>query len=48
MDAVIRHWVVVVAATEEGMEELDLLIRYLETYFYANNGLIASPQPGRM
>ena len=29
MDAVIRHWVTVVAEMEEGMEVLDLMIQYL-------------------
>ena len=46
--SVIRHWVTVVAATKKGVEGLDLFIRYLAPNFYANNGLIASPQPNIM
>ena len=45
VDSVIRHWVTAVVATEKGVYGIDLTIRYLESYFYANCGLIASPQP---
>ena len=48
VEAVIRHWVAVVAATEEGMEGLGLLIWDLAEYFYANNGIVASNQPERL
>ena len=41
VDTVIHHWVMVVAPTEAGMEGLGLSIRYLESYFCGNNGLIA-------
>ena len=43
--AVIRHWVKVVAETRKGVEGLDLFIRYLAAYFYANNGIVALTQP---
>ena len=45
VDAVIRHWVTVVAATEAGTEGLGLLIWDLVAYFYADDGLVASTQP---
>ena len=48
MDAVIFHWVMVVEATKEGMEGIYLSIQYMASYFYANNVLIASPQPERL
>ena len=44
VDAVIRHWVTVVASTKEGMGGLDLLIQDMTTYFYTNDGLVTSPQ----
>ena len=47
-DAVIRHWVKVVAATEEGKEGLGMSIRDLVEYFYADNGLVALTQPERL
>ena len=48
MDSVIRHWVMVVAATMEGKEGLGLLIRNLEAYLYAEDGLVASTQEDRL
>ena len=33
LEAVTRHWVMVVAATKEGMEGVGLSILYLEAYF---------------
>ena len=48
VDAIIHHWVTVVAPTKDGMEVLGLSIRYLSAYFYANNGLVASAQPERL
>ena len=47
MDAVIRHWVAMAAATEEGIDGLNLSIQDLVAYFYSDNGLIASTQPER-
>ena len=46
--SIIYHWVIVVTAPEEGMEVFELLIHDLVTYFYANNVIVASPQPERM
>ena len=37
VDAVIRQWVMVVAASKEGKEGLGLLIWDMAAYFYANN-----------
>ena len=37
MDAIIHHWVIVLAAIEAGTEVLSLFIRYLAEYFYAND-----------
>ena len=48
VDAVISHWVTVVAPTEEGIQGLGLSIRYLVTYFYADDGLVALTQPERL
>ena len=48
VDTVIRHWVTVVVATEEVTGGLGMLIRDLASYFYANNGLVASTQPERL
>ena len=45
VDAVIRHWVTVVMPIEAGMGGLGLTIIDLVSYFYADNGLVASPQP---
>ena len=48
LDDVIYHWVMVVAATEEGMEMLSMLMQDLTAYFHANNGIIALNQPERL
>ena len=48
VDFIIRHWVTVVAETEEVTEGLGLSLRDLAAYFYANDGLIVSTQPERM
>ena len=48
MDAVIRHWVTVVAKTEACTEGLGLSIWDLALYLYADNGLITSTQPDRL
>ena len=48
VDAVIRHWVTVVAEIEAGTEVLGLLIQYFVPYFYSDNGLAASTQPERL
>ena len=47
MDAVIHHWVTVVAPTVDGLEVWDLSLGELVSYFYANNGLVVSTQPER-
>ena len=44
VDAVIRHWVMVVTPKEAGMERLDLTIIDLSAYFYSDNVLMASTQ----
>ena len=48
LDAFIRHWVTVVAATKEGLESIDLPIRDMAAYFYSDDGLVASPQLERL
>ena len=48
MDAVILHWVKVVAATEAGAEGLGVLIQVLAAYFYADNGIFVLTQPERL
>ena len=48
VDAVVRHWVTVVAKYTSGPEGLGRLIQHPETYLYANHGLIASTQVGRL
>ena len=48
MYAVICHWVTVVEATEECMEGLGTSIHDLTVYFYSNDGLVVSTQPGRL
>ena len=48
VDAVIRHWVTVVAEIEAGTEVLGLLIQYFVPYFYSDDGLAASTQPERL
>ena len=48
MDAVIHHWVVVVAAAEVSLEGLGMSIKDLAAYLYADDGLVASTQPKRM
>ena len=42
VEDVIRHWVEVVAPTEDGTEVLGLSIQDLAAYFYAEDGLITS------
>ena len=48
VDSTICYWVLVVAPTEDGTEELGLSIQDLLEYFYANNDLIASTQLERL
>ena len=48
VDAVISHWVTVVAPTKEEIEGLGLSIQDLAAYFYADDGLVASTQPERL
>ena len=48
VDAIIRHWVVVVAATEAGTEGLSTSMQDLVVYLYADNGLVASTHPERL
>ena len=44
VDAIIHNWVTVVTETEGGREGIGLSIRYLEAYFYADDGLVALTQ----
>ena len=41
VDAAIRHFLMVVAATEAGAEGLSVAIQDLVAYFYSDNGLVA-------
>ena len=47
-DTIIRHWVTVVEAKEEGMEGLGMLIQDLAAYFYADGELFALKKPERL
>ena len=42
VDAVIRHWMAVVAPAKDVTEVLGLSIQDLAAYFYANDGLVTS------
>ena len=44
----ICHWVAVVEETKEVMERIELLIRDIETYFNADDGIVASTQLERL
>ena len=48
MESIIYHWVMLIAATEEGIEGLGLLILYLTEYFYVDNGIVTSNQLERL
>ena len=48
INVVIQHWVNVLMPKESGTGDLGLTIIDLETYFYANDGLMASTQPERL
>ena len=48
VDAVIRHWMMVVNPIEVGTGGLGLEIIYLVAYLYANNGLVESNQLERL
>ena len=45
VDAVIRHWVMVVAATKAVVGGLGATIQDLTAYFYVGGGIVASTQP---
>ena len=45
LDAVIRHWVTVVALAEAGVEVLRDTIQELADFFYADDALVASLPP---
>ena len=45
VDAVIRHWVTVVALAEAGVEVLRDTIQELADFFYADDALVASLPP---
>ena len=48
VDAVIRHWVMVVAATKAVVGGLGATIQDLTAYFYVGGGIVASTQPERL
>ena len=48
VDAIICHWVTVVAPTAGRLEGRDLLLGKLAAYLYADDGIIASTQPERL
>ena len=50
VDAFIRHWVTVVGRTQEGakQEGLGTSIQALLELFYANDGLVVSPESARL
>ena len=48
VDAVIFHWVTVVATSKAGMGGLGLTSIDLTAYFYANDGIVTLTQPERV
>ena len=48
VDTVIRHWVIVAAPTEVGMEGLGETIQKLAAFFYTAYGLVALPRSDRL
>ena len=48
VDAVIRHWVVVVAPTKAGVEGLTVLVQNPAAYLYADAGLVAFHRTERL
>ena len=45
VDALIRHWVVVVARKESGTEDFGRSVQTLSALLYADNGILAYPWP---
>ena len=48
VDAVIRHWVMVVATTKAGAEGLNVSVQDLVAYFYVEDRIVALPWPERL
>ena len=48
VDSVIRHWVMVAAPAEAGMEGLSTSMQELAAYFYADERLVAFPRLERL
>ena len=48
VEAIIHHWLMVVAPTKEGMEVLGMSIWDLLEYLYSYNGLVALTKPERI
>ena len=48
VDEVIRHWVMLIAATDMGEEVLSALVQDLVAYFYAYDGIVALNQMERL
>ena len=48
VDAVIRHWEIVVAVEEAGPEILWRVVHTLAALFYADYKILASPRPSRL
>ena len=48
VEAVIRHWVVLVMGEEAVSDSFGRLIQCLVAFFYAHNSLIDSPRPARI
>ena len=48
VDAVIRHWIMVVVPAEAGTEGLRETFQELTLFFYADDGSVASPQTERL
>ena len=48
VDAVIFHWVTLVAGYKAGTDEFGRTVQWLESFFYADDVLLNSPRPNRL
>ena len=45
VDAVICHWITLVAGEKAGLGGFGRAVQWMAAFFYANDGLFASPRP---
>ena len=48
VEAIIQHWLIVVASTEVGAKILGMPVQYLVAYFYTDDGLLVFTYPDRL